>query len=80
MPVMTLEVPEPSWNHVVMQTVLFGLDIWPMEHSTDGKPTVVQVTGSWQKLQQVYTRMRKWGPELPHLLAVTESIPIQDGG
>lgn len=80
MPVMTLEVPEPAWNQVVMQSVLFGLDMTPEKQSDDGKPTVVEITGSWIKLQQVYNRMRKWGPNLPYLLTVSESVPVQIGG
>ncbi len=80
MPVMTLEVPEPAWNQVVIQTVMFGLDMSPDKHNSDGKPTVVQVSGSLQKLQQAYTRMRKWGPNLPYLLAVSKEVPIQIGG
>jgi ribosome biogenesis protein Tsr3 len=80
MPVMVLEVPLPAWNQVVIQSVLFGLDMSPDKHSESGKPTVVEVTGSWEKLQQAYSKMRKWGPELPHLLAVNGTVPIQDGG
>jgi hypothetical protein len=80
MPVMTLEVPLPAWNQVVMQSVMFGLDVFPDIHNDDDKPTVVEITGSWLKLQQAYTRMRKWGPEIPHLLAVNGTIPIQNGG
>ena len=80
MPVMTLEVPEPAWNQVVLQSVLFGLDMSPDKHNSDGKPTVVDITGSWLKLQQAYTRMRKYGPHLPYLLTVSEEVPIPAGG
>lgn len=80
MPVMTLEVPKPAWNQVVMQSVLFGLDMTPDKVNDNGKPTIVEITGSWIKLQQAYSRMRKWGPNLPYLLEVNGEMPIQDGG
>ncbi len=76
MPVMTLEVPKAAWNQVAIQAVMFGLDISPEKPSEEDKLFVVQLTGSLTKLQQAYTRMRKYGPSLPYLLAVHETVPI----
>lgn len=73
---MVLDVPESSWNEVVLQSVLFGLDMCPDNHN-EKVSTIVEVTGSWDKLNAALIRMRKWGPEFPHLLEVMESKPIE---
>lgn len=80
MPVLTLEVPERSWNDVVMSAIVFGLDMWPDNHGNTGKPTVVELSGSWQKLQQAFNRMKRFGPEFPSLIEVNGALLIQDGG
>lgn len=72
MAVMVLDVPAPAWNEVVLQTTLFGLDICPESHREQGN-TVVEITGTWEKLQQVLTRIKLKGPEIPELLGVMES-------
>jgi hypothetical protein len=72
MPVMVLDVPIPAWNQVVLQSVLHGLDMSPDNHRSVGS-TIVEVTGTWEKLQQVLTRIKQKAPETPELLAVMES-------
>jgi hypothetical protein len=49
-------------------------------HGNTGKPTVVEITGSWQKLQQAFNRMRRFGPQFPSLIEVSGALLIQDGG
>jgi hypothetical protein len=58
MPVMTLGVPIPAWNQVVISSVLHGLDMCPETHAEEGK-TLVEITGTNQKLTQVLTHIRK---------------------
>jgi hypothetical protein len=75
MAVMVLDVPVAAWNQVVLQSTLYGLDMWPDDHRQAGN-TVVEITGTWEKLNQVLARIKRWGPEIPELLAVMESKPI----
>jgi hypothetical protein len=75
MPVIVLDVPVPAWNEVVIQSVLYGLDMSPDSHRQEGN-TIVEITGTWEKLNQVLTRIKRRGPELPKLLAVMESKQI----
>lgn len=72
MPIMVLDVPMPAWNEVILQSVLYGLDICPENHREKGN-TVVEIAGSWEKLNMALTRMKRRGPEIPELLAVMES-------
>jgi len=72
MAVMVLDVPVPAWNNVIFQSAMLGLDVTPDSHREKGN-TVVEITGTWEKLNQVFTRIKKWGPEVPELLAVMES-------
>lgn len=76
MPVMVLDVPVRAWNEVVLQTVLHGLDMCPDIHREHGS-TVVEVTGTWEKLNQVLARIKRKGPEIPELLGVMESKLIE---
>lgn len=76
MPVMVLDVPIPAWNNVVIQVVMHGLDMWPDFHREKGN-TVVEVTGSWDKLNLVLHRIKERGPEIPELLSVMGSKEIQ---
>lgn len=78
MAVMVLDVPVPAWNETVLQCVLYGLDICPEDHREGN--TIVEITGTWEKLQQVLTRIKSKGPEFPELLAVMESKPIDRCG
>lgn len=78
MPVMVLDVPVPAWNETVLQSVLYGLDICPDSH-VEGN-TVVEITGTMEKLQQVFDRICSRAPDLPVLLAVLESKPIDRCG
>lgn len=75
MPVMMLDVPIPAWNQVVVQSVLYGLDMCPDNHRENGN-TVVEITGTWDKLNKALARMKLRGPEIPELLAVMESKVI----
>jgi len=79
MAVIVLDVPIPAWNNVVFQSAMLGLDISPDNHRERGN-TIVEITGTWEKLNQVLTRIKKWGPEIPELLAVMESKPIDKLG
>lgn len=72
MPIMVLDVPLPAWNEVILQSVLHGLDICPENHREKGN-TVVEITGSWEKLNTALARIKRKGPEIPELLAVMES-------
>lgn len=72
MPVIVLDVPIPAWNQVVVSSVLYGLDMTPDDHRENGN-TVVEITGTWNKLNAAFTRMKKRGPEIPKLLAVMET-------
>jgi hypothetical protein len=71
MPVIVLDVPIPAWNTVAFETAMLGLDLTPDYHREKGN-TVVEITGTWDKLNQVFTRIKKWGPSVPQLLAVME--------
>ena len=73
MPVMVLDVPIRAWNEVVVQSVLFGLDLMPDEHREIGN-TIVEITGTWEKLNSALTRIRRKAN--PELLAVMESKEI----
>lgn len=72
---MVLDVPNPAWNQVVLQATLFGLDMCPETHSSKGN-TVVEITGTWEKLNEALARIKKKGPEFPELLGVMESKPV----
>lgn len=78
MPVMVLDVPVLAWNETVLQSVLYGLDMCPDTHAE--KDTVVEITGTLEKLQQVFDRICSKAPELPVLLAMLESKPIDRCG
>lgn len=55
MPVMILNVPRPKWNDVQMAAATHGLDIAPDRPAEEG-PTRVEITGSWEKLQQTLNK------------------------
>lgn len=76
MPVMIIDVPVPSWNEVVVQSVLFGLDMSPDDHREE-RNTVVEITGTWEKLNSALTRIRNKANV--ELLAVMESKELQTG-
>lgn len=76
---MVLDVPIPCWNTVAFQSAMLGLDFTPDYHRETGN-TVVEITGTWEKLNQVFTQIKKWGPEVPKLLAVMESKPLDQIG
>jgi len=73
--VVVLDVPKAAWNNVVIQCVVLGLDYTPDDHREKGN-TVVEITGTWEKLNTVVARIKRRGPELPELLAVMESKPL----
>lgn len=73
MPVMVLDVPSLAWNEVVLQSTLYGLDMCPDSHR-ENQRTVVEITGSWEKLNQVLNAVKKKAN--PELLAVMESKQI----
>jgi len=75
MAVMVLDVPVRCWNTVVFEAAMLGLDLTPDDHREKGN-TIVEITGTWEKLRQVFTRIMKWGPEVPELLALMESKPL----
>lgn len=75
MPVMVLDVPAPAWNEVSLQCTLFGLDLCPEYRNSKGN-TVVEITGTWEKLNEVLTRIKRKGPEIPELLGVMGSKTI----
>lgn len=79
MAVLVLDVPVAAWNNVVFQSAMLGLDLTPDSHRERGN-TIVEITGTWEKLNQVLTRIRKWGPHYPELLAVMESKPVDTVG
>jgi hypothetical protein len=79
MPVMVLDVPIPAWNQVVLQSTLYGLDLTPDDHRAEGN-TIVEITGTWEKLNQVLTRIKSKGPAIPELLAVMESKQLDKIG
>jgi hypothetical protein len=56
MPVLVLDVPVQSWNEVVIQAVCFGVDMTPEDHRENGN-TIVELTSTWEKLDQVFTRI-----------------------
>lgn len=76
---MVLDVPLPSWNETVLQCVLYGLDFCPDQHKQEGA-TVVEITGTVEKLQQVFDRISSRAPDLPVLLGMIESKPIDRCG
>jgi hypothetical protein len=78
MAVMVLDVPIPAWNETVLQCVMYGLDICPDDHREGN--TVVEITGTMEKLQQVFDKISSRAPDLPVLLAVMESKPIDRCG
>jgi hypothetical protein len=71
MPVMVLDVPVESWNETVVQSVMHGLDFCPDYHREKGN-TVVEITGTWTKLNTTLTRIKYKYPKVL-LLAVMES-------
>lgn len=60
----------PAWNEVVIQSVLYGLDMCPDTHREQGN-TIVELTGTHEKLDQVLTRVRE--KQDVDVLAVIES-------
>ncbi len=80
MPVMVLDVPTPAWNIVSLQSALLGLDMDPDYHREKGN-TIVEITGTWEKLNLVFTRIiNRATSEFPELLAVMESKQIDKIG
>jgi len=75
MPVVVLDVEIPAWNEVVLQSVLFGIDMTPDNHRDKGN-TVVELTGTWDKLNSAVNRIHKKQPMVP-VLAVMESKLIE---
>jgi ribosome biogenesis protein Tsr3 len=76
MAVMVLDVPTPEWNNVVFQSAMLGLDISPDDHREKGN-TVVEITGTWEKLNQVFARIKaREIRAFTELLAVMESKPL----
>lgn len=73
MPLMVLDVPKPAWNEVMLQATLFGLSVCP-ESNSPNPSTVVEVTGTWEKLNAVLSRVSK--RVNVDLLAVMESKVI----
>jgi len=72
MAVLVLDVPIPAWNNVVFQAAMLGLDLVPDDHRETGN-TVVEITGTWEKLNQVLTRIRaRESKQLIELLTVME--------
>jgi len=76
MPVIVLDVPVRAWNETVIQAILHGLDHWPDNHRETGH-TIVEMTGTWEKLNTTLTRIRKKQPDV-ELLAVMESKEKHD--
>lgn len=74
MPVAVLDVTIPAWNEVVIQSVLLGVDMTPDTHREQGN-TLVELTGTWEKLRQVVERIHKRQP-VP-VLAILESKEIE---
>lgn len=79
MAVLVLDVPIPCWNNVIFQAAMLGLDVSPDDHREKGN-TVVEITGTWEKLNQVFTRIKSRGPVIPELLAVMESKSMDELG
>jgi hypothetical protein len=89
MPVAVVSVPLPLWNHVVLQATLFGLEMFPDKPT--GENTVIELTGTWDKLNEVYNRSatkgvwkgvpRKFQPEQQSIMLVTvaNKLPITGG-
>ena len=75
MPVMVLDVPSSAWNETVLQSVLYGLDMCPDTHRSEGS-TVVEITGSWEKLNQVLNKVKRRTFVAPQLLGVMENKQI----
>lgn len=74
MPVMVLDVPVECWNETVVQSVMHGLDFSPDYHREKGN-TIVEITGTWQKLNTTLTRIKDKQIKV-QLLAVMESKEI----
>lgn len=58
MPVIFLDVSNEEWNDVAMPVILFGLDMTPDSPARHGN-TVVEITGSNEKLAQVFSKIRR---------------------
>lgn len=71
MPVIVLDVPIRAWNETVIQSVLHGLDMCPENHREQGN-TVVEITGTWDKLNTTLGRIKRKQPEVD-LLGVMET-------
>lgn len=75
MAVAILDVPVSAWNEVVIQATLHGLDLCPDDHRESGN-TVVEITGTEEKLNLVYDRIKQRCKEQPELLAILDHKPI----
>lgn len=69
-----LDVPRPAWNDTVMAAVVFGLDISP-DRPEDQGSTIVDLCGSWEKLQQAFTYCTRKVVR-PTLVFVAGSLPL----
>lgn len=56
MAVMRLNVPRHKWNDIQIAAVTLGLDIAPDHPGETEDITAVEVTGTWEKLQQALNR------------------------
>lgn len=74
MPVAVLDVAISAWNEVVIQSVLLGIDMTPDVHREQGS-TLVELTGTWEKLRQVVERIHK--KQSVPVLALMESKEIE---
>jgi hypothetical protein len=52
---MILKVARREWNRVELAASTFGLDIAP--DAPEGARTVVEIAGSWKKLQQLLNKI-----------------------
>jgi hypothetical protein len=79
MPAIVVDVPRTLWNEVVLQSIMHGLDMFPDRPT--GPTTVVEITGSWDKLNQVYSRAQRRGngDSRISLITVAEKLPITGG-
>lgn len=71
---LVLDVPRPAWNDTVMAAVVFGLDMSPDSPEEVG-PSKVEMTGSWEKLQQAYSYCTRKVVR-PTLVTVAGSLPL----
>lgn len=69
-----LGVPRPAWNDVVMAATVFGLDMEP-DNPEDTGPSIVEMTGSWDKLQLAYSYCTRKA-DRPTLVSVAGSLPL----